>query len=166
MSPLFNLRKFQKIGKSTGESIGTQWGPMNQEEFESFKFLELKYRKVDQVIQPFCRIRSFQEIRSPLFHLEKFQKSQKCTGESCTPHLNIMNDKEFKWFTFLKLKYRREDQIIQPFCKIGSHQEIMSPLLNLRKFQKIKKSTGESIGTYWSSMNDKEFESLKFMELK
>ena len=58
------------------------------------------------------------------------------------------------------------DRVTQPFCKIGSHQEIRSPLLNLRKFQKIEKSTDESIGTHWSSMNDKEFESLKFNELK
>ena len=36
-----------------------------------------------------------------------------------------------------------EDQIIQAFCRIGSSQEIRTPLFNLRKFQKPEKSTAE-----------------------
>ena len=139
---------------------------MNDEEFESLKFLEWKYRKGNQIIQPFCRIGSPQEIRSPLFNFREFQKNEKSTGESCRTHWNLMNDEEFGSFQFLELKYRRGDQIFQPFCRICSHQEIRSTLFNLKKFQKIEKSTGESVGTHWSAMNDQEFESLKFLELK
>ena len=80
---------------------------MNDEEFESLKFLELKYRIENQIIQPFCRVGSTQEIKSPLFNFRKFQKIEKSTGESCSTHLNLMNDKEFESFKFLELKYRR-----------------------------------------------------------
>ena len=128
---------------------------MNDEEFESFKFLELKYRRGDQIILLFCRIGSHQEIRSHLFNLRKFQKIEKSTGESIGTHWNPVNDEEFESFKFRELKYRRGDQIIQPFCRIGSHQEIRSPLFNLRKFQKIEKSAGESCRTHWNLMNDK-----------
>ena len=50
-----------------------------------------------------------------------------------------MNDEEFGSFKFLKLKYRRGEQIIQLFCRIGFPEEIRSPLFNLKKFQKAKK---------------------------
>ena len=50
-----------------------------------------------------------------------------------------MNGEEFGSLKSLKLKYRREDQIIQPFSRIGFPQEVRSPLFNLRKFQKAKK---------------------------
>ena len=50
-----------------------------------------------------------------------------------------MNDEEFGSFKFLKLKYRRGEQIIQLFCIIGFPQEVWSPLFNLRKFQKAEK---------------------------
>ena len=59
---------------------------MNDEEFDSVKFLELKYRRGDQIIQPFCRIGSPQEIRSPLFNLMSFQKAEKSTAESYRMH--------------------------------------------------------------------------------
>ena len=54
-----------------------------------------------------------------------------------------MNDKEFGSFKLVKLKYKKGDQIIQPFCRIGSLQEIRSPFVNLSKFQKAEKSTAE-----------------------
>ena len=74
-------------------------------------------------------------------------------------HWNLMNEKEFESIKLLKLNYRRGDQIlggkstpdprnearsieaIQLFCKIGfpTHPLKLSPLLNLREFQK----TGE-----------------------
>ena len=130
---------------------------MNDEEFESLKFLELKYRMGDEIIQPFWRIGSHQQIRSPLFNLRKFQKIEKSTGESCRTHWNLMNDEEFESLKFLELKYRRGDQIIEQFCKIGSAQEIRSPLFNLKKFQKIGKSIGELFRTHWNLMNNKEF---------
>ena len=85
---------------------------MNDEEFDSVKFLELKYRRGDQIIQLFCRIGCAQEIRSPLFNLKKFQKTDKSIGESFRTHWNLMNNEEFGSFKFLKLKYRSGDQII------------------------------------------------------
>ena len=116
------------------------WNLMNNEKLRSLKFLILKYRRVDQVIQPFCRIGSCQEIRSPLFNLRKFQKTEKSTAESCRTHWNLMNDKEFGSRKFLKFKYRRRDQIIQPFSRIGSPQEIRSLSFiwgNSKKLRKV-----------------------------
>ena len=139
---------------------------MNEEEFGFLKFLELKYRRGDQLIQLFCRICSHQEIRSPLFNLRKFQKIERSTGESCGTHWNLRNDEAFECFKFLELKYRRGDQIIPPFYRIGSAEEIRSPLFNLKKFQKIDKSIGELFRTHWNLMNNKEFGSLKFLKLK
>ena len=127
--PLFNFRKFKTTEKSTADSCSTYWNLMNDEELGCLKFLKLKYRRGDQIIQLFCRIGSTQEIRSPLFNFTKFQKIDKSTGESCRTHWNLMDDEQFGCFTFLKLKYRRGDQIIQPFGRIGSHQEIRSPPL-------------------------------------
>ena len=77
---------------------------MNDEEFESLKFMEMKHRKGDEIIQPFCRIGSSQEIRSPLFNLKKFQKTEKNIGELFRTHWNLMNNEEFDSLKFLKLK--------------------------------------------------------------
>ena len=142
------------------------WNLMNDEEFGSFKFLKLKYRRGDQIIQLFFRIGSPQEIRSPVFNLRKFQKPEKSTTEWCRMHWNLMNNKEFGSFKLLKFKYRRGHQLIQLFCRIGSPLEIRSPLFNLRKFQKPEKSTAESCRTHWNLMNDEEFGSFKFQKLK
>ena len=76
---------------------------MNDEESESFKFLELKYRRQNQIIQPFYRIGSGQQIRAPLFNLKKFRKSEKSTGESFRTHWNLMNNEELGSFNFLNL---------------------------------------------------------------
>ena len=165
-SPLFNLMKFQKSEKSTAESCRRHWNLMNDKEYGSFKFLKLKYRRVDQIIQPFCKSGSPQEIRFSLFNLKKFEKNEKNTAESCRMHWNLMNDDEFGSFKLLKFKYRRGDQIIQLFYRIGSPQEIRSPLFNLRKFQKPEKSSTASCRTHWNLMNDKEFGSFKFLKLK
>ena len=127
--------------KSTAESCRMHWNLMNGKEFGSFKLLKLKCRRGDQIIQLFYRIGSPQEIRSPLFNLGKFQKPQKSTAESYRMHWNLMNDQEFGSLKFLKLKYRRVDQIIQLFCRIGSHKEIRSTLFNFRKFQETVKVT-------------------------
>ena len=48
-----------------------------------------------------------------------------------------MNDVEFESFNFLEIIYRKEDEIIEPFYRIGSTQEIRSPTFNLRKFRKV-----------------------------
>ena len=127
-------------------------------------FYKLKYRRGDQIIQQIYKIGSYQEIRLPLLNLRKFQKIEKSKGESIRTHWSSMNDKEFKSLKFKALKYRKGHQIIQPFCRIASQQELRSPSFNLRKFQKIEKCSGESCSTHWNLMNDEEFESLKFLE--
>ena len=49
-----------------------------------------------------------------------------------------MNDEEIGLLKLLKLKYRRGDQIIQPFCKTGSPQEISPPSLIFRNFKTLR----------------------------
>ena len=49
-----------------------------------------------------------------------------------------MNDKEFRSLNFLKLKYRRKDQIFQPFCRIGPPQKLDPPTEFQKKFQNLK----------------------------
>ena len=44
------------------------------------------------------------EIRSRLFNLQNFQKSEKGTTQSSRMHWNLMNDEEFGSFKFLNLK--------------------------------------------------------------
>ena len=50
-----------------------------------------------------------------------------------------MNDEEFGSIKLLKLKYRRGDQIIQNFCKIGSPQKLGPRSLICRNFKALKK---------------------------
>ena len=139
---------------------------MNNKEFGSFRLLKLKDRRGHQRIQLFCRIASPKEIRLPLLNFRKFWNLDKRTAESCRIHWKLMNAKEFGSFKFLKFKYIREVQIIQLFWRIGSPQEIRSPLFNLRKFQKLQKSTAESCKMHWNLMNEEEFGSFKFVKLK
>ena len=58
-------------------------------------------------------------IRSPLFKLQKFEKPEKSTPESCRIHWNDMNNEEFGSIELLRSIYRRGEQVIQTFCKIG-----------------------------------------------
>ena len=139
---------------------------MNDAKFGSFKCLMLKYRRGDQIIQPFCRIGSLQEIRSRLFKLRKLSKTVKSTAESCRMHLNLTNNKKFGSFKCLILKCRRGDQIIQSFCRIGPPEVVRSPLFNLKKVWKPDKSTAESFRMYWNLINDKEFGSFICLILK
>ena len=53
---------------------------MNDQEFESFKFLKSKYKSGDEIIQPFSRIGSPKEIRSRFFNFRKFQETEKITS--------------------------------------------------------------------------------------
>ena len=142
------------------------WNLMNDDDFGSFKFQKLKYRRRDQIIQLFCRIGSTQEIRTPLLNLRKFQKPEKSTADSYRMHSNPMNDQIFGSFRFLKLKYRRGDQRILPFWRIASPKEIRPPLLNLRKFENLEKRTAESCRMHWNLMNDEEFGSFELLKLK
>ena len=54
-----------------------------------------------------------------------------------------MNDEEFGSVKLLKFKYRRREQKIQTFCKIGSPQKL-GPHSYLLKFEDSEKSTPES----------------------
>ena len=49
-----------------------------------------------------------------------------------------MNDHEFGSINRLKMKYRRGDQIIQSFCKIGSPQKLGPPSLICRHFKAVR----------------------------
>ena len=57
--------------------------------------------------------------------------------------LKSKDDEEFEYLKLLKLKYRKGEQIIQTFCRIGA-PEIRSIFFNLQKFQDSEKSTPES----------------------
>ena len=50
-----------------------------------------------------------------------------------------MNDEKFMTLKLLKFKYRRGNQIIQTFFKIGSNQKLGPPSLISRNFQTIRK---------------------------
>ena len=72
-------------------------------------------------------------MKSLLFNLYKFENLEISTPESYKMHWNLMNDQKFGSKKVLKLKYRREDQIIQTFCKIGSPQKLGRPSLICKK---------------------------------
>ena len=55
---------------------------MDVEENRPFRFLKLNYRLGNQIIQSFCGIGLFQQIRSSLFNLRKFEESENSTFES------------------------------------------------------------------------------------
>ena len=96
------------------------------------------------------------EIRSPLFNLQKFQDSEKSLPDSCRMDWNLMNDKEFGSIELLKLKYRRGDQIIQRFCKIGSPQKLCPLLLisgNFKALRKILLNHAKYIEMQWTTKN-------------
>ena len=54
-------------------------------------------------------------------------------------HWNLMNDAEMMSIKFWKIKYSREDQIIQTFCKIGIPQKLDPPSLVSRDFKTLQK---------------------------
>ena len=51
-----------------------------------------------------------------------------------------MNGKEFGSIELSRLKYRKGDQIIQTFCKIGSPQKLGAPSLISRNFMTLRKA--------------------------
>ena len=127
---------------------------MNDEEFGSKKLLKLKYRRGDQIIQTFCKIGSPQKLDPPFFNWYKLENPERNTPESYKMHWNLMNDKEFGSKKLLKLKYRRGDQIIQTFCKIGSPQKLDPPFFNWYKLENPERNTPESYKMHWNLMND------------
>ena len=54
-------------------------------------------------------------------------------------HGNQMNDEEIGYLELLKLKYRRGDQIIQSFCKIGSPKKLDPTSLMFRNSKSLRK---------------------------
>ena len=54
-------------------------------------------------------------------------------------HWNLINDAEFVSKKLLKLKYRKENQIIQTLCKIGSTQKLDPSTLICRIFKTLWK---------------------------
>ena len=133
---------------------------MNDKEFGTLKLLKLKYKRGTKKIERFSRIGP-----PPLINLRKLSNSENCTPESCTMLWYLMNDKQFGSLKLLKLKYRSEDHIIQPFCRIGSAQKTRSSLFNLRKFSKFEKTAPEPCRMLWNLMNDQEFGTLKLLKL-
>ena len=132
---------------------------MNDEEIMAIKFLKLKYRRGDQIIQTFCIICSSQKLGPPSLTCRNFKSLTKKSSESYRTHGNLMNGEEFGSLKVLKLKYRRGDQIIQLFfrsawfsprsqapsikaiqlfCKFSfpPHPWKLGPILSLRQFQK------------------------------
>ena len=79
------------------------------------------------------------ENRFPLFNLHKIENPKTITRESYKMHWNLINDEEFGSKRLLKLKYRRVDQIIQTFCKIGFPQKLGPPSLISRNFRTLRK---------------------------
>ena len=85
------------------------------------------------------------EIRSPLLNLQKFENPDRSTSESYKIHWKLINGEEFGSKKKLKLKYRRGDQIIETFCKIGS-----AHFWTMRKFFLIHAGWTE---IYWMTKN-------------
>ena len=114
--------------KSTPESCRMHWNLMNDEENEYLELLKLKYRRWEPNNSEFLRNWFSPEIRSPLLNMQKFEDFEKITPESWRMHWHLMNDEEFGCIKFLKLKYRRVDQIIHTFRGTGSPQKVGPPL--------------------------------------
>ena len=78
------------------------------------------------------------EISSPLFNLQKFQKSEKGSSESFGMNWNLMNGKKFGSLKLSKFKCRTGYQLIQIFCRIGSPQKLglISLICNFKTLRK------------------------------
>ena len=138
MSPLFNLRKFQDSQKSTPESCRIHSNAMNDEELGSGKLYKLKDRMGDRTIQTFWKIGSRKKLGSPSGICRNFTTLRSLL-DSCRMDWNIMNYEEFWSKKLLKLQYRRGEQIIQTFCKVGSPQKLAPPSLIRPNFRTLRK---------------------------
>ena len=98
--------------------------------------------------------------------MTKFQDFQKSLPHSSGMDWNPMNDEELGSIGLLRFKYRRGDQIIEIFWKIGCPPEMMSGLFNLLKFGNPGRSTPESYKMHWKLINGLEFGSIKLPKLK
>ena len=138
-NPVFNLYKFENHEGSTPESYKMDWNLMNDEEFGSRKVLKLKYRRGGQKIQTFCKIDSIQKLNPPSLICSNLKKLREVLLKTYKMHWNLINDEEFGFKTFLELKYRRGNQIIQTFWKIGSPQKLGPSSLICRNFGTLRK---------------------------
>ena len=142
------------------------WKLMNDEEIGYLELLKLKYRRVGRNNSEFLQNWVPPKVRSPLLNLQKFQDFEKITPESWRMHWNLMNDDECGSRKLLKLKYRRVDQVIQTFCRIGSPQKLGAPSLICRNFRSLTKQSSESYKTHGNLMNEEEFASLKVLKIE
>ena len=124
---------------------------MNDEEIAYLELWKLKYRRGGPNNSEFLQNWVPREIRSPLLNLQKFQDFEKSSPESWSMHWNPMNDEEFGSIKFLKLKYRRVDQIIQTFCRIDSPRKLVPPSLTCRNFKSLIKKILWIIQNTWKS---------------
>ena len=78
-----------------------------------------------------------------------------------------MNEQESGSIKFSKSKYRRGDQIIQTFGRIGSHQKLGLPSsLICRNVKSLTKKSAESYRRHGNLVNDEEYGSLKVLKVK
>ena len=124
---------------------------MNDGEFRCIEVLKLKYRRGYQIIETFYKIGSPLKI----FKIEiqklgpckigfslicrNFKTLRELTTESYKTHGKLINGAEFGSGKLLKLRYRRGDQIIETFCKIGAPQKLGPPSLICRNFRTLRK---------------------------
>ena len=115
------------------------WNLMNDKVFGSKELLRLKYRRGDQIILTFCKIGSLQKLGPPSFICRNFKTLRKVLPNKTKKNWNAMNYEEFGSGKLLKLKYRRGDQVIQTFCRIGSPRKLDPPSLICRNFRTPRK---------------------------
>ena len=120
------------------------------------KFSKIEVQNGDQITETFCKIGSPQKSGPLLFNLKKFEDSEKSTPILCRMHWDLMNDNEFGSRKLFKFNYRRGDQIIESFCKIGSPQKVGTPSLicrNLHTLRKVLINRTKCIEIYWMRGN-------------
>ena len=98
-------RTFQKTEEIPTGTCGMHLNDMNDEECGTSQVWKVKYKKGDQYIQSFCRIRFPKEIRSPVVIFRTFKKTEKITTYPCRMHGDEMNNKDLHSSKLSKLKY-------------------------------------------------------------
>ena len=74
---LFNLQKIQDSGKRIPESWKIYWNLINDQDSRSIKLLNLKYRRVEQIIQTFSKISSSEKWGSSFLICRNFKTLRK-----------------------------------------------------------------------------------------
>ena len=104
-----------------------------------YKIFKIEIQKLGENNSDFLQSCLRPEITSTLLNLQKFQGSEKSIFESCRMYWNLRNDKDIGSEKLIKLKYKRVDQIIQTFCKIGFPKILVPPSLICRNFKIMRK---------------------------